>query len=79
METNYKEIIYNGQIVNILQYISESDSQFEAKINFIKKLELAGLQWEEANIMSKIWSSIKFKKCKFPADIYHKIKYYDEK
>lgn len=79
METNYREISYNNDIVNVLQYIAESNCIFEAKINYIRKLEKAGFSWKEADTMSKIWSNIKYKKCKYPAEIYHKIMYYDGK
>ena len=39
METNYKEIKYLGENVKLLQYLSESNTQFINRIEYIRKLE----------------------------------------
>lgn len=73
METNYINIEYNGQPVDVLHYLSESANNFDKKLEFIKKLEKKNIAWKEANKLSKIWYNIKFKGCKYSPDIYHKI------
>ena len=39
MEDNYKEIIYMNKPIKILQYLSESNFDFNKRIEFIKTLE----------------------------------------
>ena len=65
METNYKIITYKGENVNILQYQSESNNQLKQRLDYIKKLEEKNIDWKEALRLSRIWYSIKFKKCKY--------------
>jgi hypothetical protein len=78
METNYKEISYLGQQVHILQYICESNTQFNKKLEFIKKLEKKEVNWKEANRLSKVWFCINYKNCKYAPEIYHKVMSYDK-
>lgn len=73
METQYKTITYMNKSVKILQFISESNNQFNQRLDFIKKLESANIDWKEANKFSKIWYNITFKKCKYPQELYKKI------
>ena len=77
METNYIEINYQNQPVKILRYTSESDSQFNAKLDYIKKIEKNNVEWKEANRLSKIWYCIKFKKCRYTPEIYNKVMLYE--
>ena len=78
METNYKQITYLGNMEQILQYLSESNIQFEKRLEYIKKLENAKIVWKEACRLSKIWYCIKFKSCKYTPDVYHKVISYDK-
>jgi hypothetical protein len=73
MENNYKEIEYKNEKVQVLQYLSESNNQFNQKLEFIKKMEKKNIEWKDANKYSKIWHCIKFKQCKYPPEIYYKI------
>ena len=73
MENNNKEISYLNKKVNTLQYLSESNSQFSKRIEYIKKLEEKNIDWKEANRLSKIWYCIKFKNCKYSPEIYHRV------
>jgi hypothetical protein len=73
METNYHDIKYKDNTVKLLQYLSESNSQFNKRVEFIKKLEKKDIDWKEANRLSRIWFAIKFKKCKYPQEVYYKI------
>lgn len=73
METQYKTIIYQNKEVKVLQYLSESTSQFNQRLEFIKKLENANTEWKEAQKLSKIWYNITFKKCRYPQELYNKI------
>ena len=79
METNYVEINYQNKPVKILRYISESNSQFNAKLDYIKKIEnnKSNIEWKEATRLSKIWHCIKFKKCRYAPEIYHKVMFYE--
>ena len=65
MENNYKQIDYNGQTMKILQYLSESDSQFTERLEYIKKLEKKKMDYKKAIQLSKLWMCVKFKKCKY--------------
>ena len=79
METNNTCINYLNSEVNILQYLSESDTQFAQRLEYIKLLEKANVNWKEANSLSKIWYCIKFKNCKYAPEIYHKVISYEKK
>ena len=78
METNYKEINYLGQPVYILQYLSESNNQFEKKLEFIKKMEKKEVEWKEAYRLSKIWYCIKYRNCRYTPEVYHMVMSYDK-
>ena len=78
MENNYVEINYKNEPVQILRYLSESNSQFNAKLDYIKKIENKDIEWKEANRLSKIWYCIKFKNCKYSPEIYHKVMSYEK-
>jgi hypothetical protein len=78
METNYREINYMNQRVNVLQYLSESNEQFEKKLEYIKKMESKEVDWREANRLSKIWYCIKYKNCRYNPEVYHKVMSYDK-
>ena len=76
MENNYKEIMYMNKAINILQYLSESNNDFNKRVEFIKKLEDKGIDWKEAIKLSKLWYCITIKKCKYSPEIYNKVKKY---
>ena len=73
MENNYHIIEYLNDKIKILQYLSESNNQFNNRLLYIKKLENNKLNYKEAIRMSKIWYSIKYKKCKYQQEIYNYI------
>ncbi len=79
METNNTSINYLNKEVNLLQYLSESNTQFSQRLEYIKLLEKANVDWKEANSLSKIWYCIKFKNCKYAPEIYHKVISYEKK
>lgn len=76
MENNYKEIIYMTKSIKILQYLSESNCDFNKRIEFIKTLEKKEIDWKEAIKLSKLWYCITIKKCKYSPEIYNKVKKY---
>ena len=78
METNYREINYMGQPVHVLQYLSESNEQFEKKLEFIKKMEKKEVDWREANRISKTWYCIKYKSCRYAPEVYHRVMSFDK-
>ena len=73
MENQYKTIIYQGNEVKVIQYISETEEQFNNKLEIIKKLEQKNINWKEANKLSKIWYNIKYKNCKYPYELFSKV------
>jgi len=79
METNNIQITYSNKQVDITQYLSESDTQFAKRLEYIKLLEKANVDWKEANSLSKVWYCIKFKNCKYAPEIYHKVISYEKK
>lgn len=78
MERTNIVIEYMGQKVNILQYLSESNSQFNQRLEYIKKLEKNQIVWKEANRLSKIWYCIKFKNCRYQPDVYYSVINHDK-
>ena len=78
MEHNYIEIEYLGNKVLVLQYLSESNYIFNKRLEYIRKLEERNIIWKEANTLSNLWYFIKFKKCKYAPEIYHKVIGYDK-
>ena len=79
METNNKSIIYLDKEVSIVQYLSESDSQFDMRLKYIKLLERNKVDCKEAIRLSKIWHCIKFKNCKYTPEVYYKVTSYEKK
>lgn len=70
METEYMDIEYMGKTVQVLQYLSESNKEFNERLSYIRNLESKGVDWKEAQRQSKLWYCVKFKKCKYPQYIY---------
>lgn len=79
MEINNKNINYLNKKVSILQYLSESNNQFNKRIDYIKLLENAKIDWKEAYRLSKIWYCIKYKNCKYSPDIHYKVISYENR
>ncbi len=52
MENDFREINYLGDTVEILKYESESENQFNSRLEFIKKLENKSVNWKEAQRLS---------------------------
>jgi len=73
MENNYKEIIYMKKSEKMLHYVSESNNDFNKRLEFIKNLEDKNVDWKEAIKLSKIWYCVTIKKCKYSPEIYNKI------
>lgn len=78
MENNIHKIKYLNTNVKIIQFLSESNNQFNKRLEFIKKLEKESVDWKEAYRLSKIWHCIKFKQCKYLSELYHKITTFDK-
>ncbi len=70
-------INYLGNTVSVLQYLSESSSQFSNRLKYIRKLEAKNIEWKEANIMSKIWYCIKYKNCKYSQETQTRVMAFD--
>ena len=78
MENNFEIIEYKNENKKILKYISESNNQFENRLKYIKILEKNNIDFKEACRISKIWYSIKYKKCMYPIEIYKYVMEYDK-
>ena len=78
MESEYINIEYMGENVEILRYLTESQNQFNARIDFIRKVEKDKVDWTEANRLSVLWHCIIYKKCKYSSEIYNKIMSYEK-
>ena len=76
MENNYKTIKYKDSDIKLLQYLSESNSDFDKRLEFIKKLENDNVSSDKAVKLSRLWYCIKNKNCKYPPEIYNNIKKY---
>jgi hypothetical protein len=76
MENQSQIIKYNNKDETIIKFFSESDENFNSRLEVIKKFEEDKLEWKEALKLSKIYSNIKFKKCKYSPQIYFSIKKY---
>ena len=70
MESNYREIMYNNTKQKILQYLSESDTQFNKRLDYIKSLESTNIKFNEVIRLSNIWMNITMKKCKYNKETY---------
>ncbi len=78
MENDFREINYLGDTVEILKYESESENQFNSRLEFIKKLENKSVNWKEAQRLSKVWYGINYKQCKYQPGLYHTVMSYDK-
>ena len=65
--------------MDIIKFVEESNLQFYNRLLFIKKLEDNNINKKEAIRLSKIWYCIKYKKCKYPLEIYNNIMLFDNK
>jgi hypothetical protein len=70
MESNYREIMYNNTKQKILQYLSESDTQFNKRLDYIKSLESTKINFSEVIRLSNIWMNVTMKKCKYNKETY---------
>ena len=70
MENNYREIIYNDKKYKVLQFISESNTQFNDRVQYIKSFEENNIDLKEAVRLSKIWMCVTIKKCKYNKETY---------
>jgi hypothetical protein len=68
-----KEIIYKNKKYSLDKFYSESNNYFQQRIDFIKKLETKNIEWKEAVRLSKVWSNMKFKNCKYTKSLYLKV------
>ena len=58
--------------------LSESENVRNQKLEFIKKMEKKGIQYNLVNKYSKIWVNIKFKKCFYDKNVFKFIKNIDK-
>ena len=77
MELLYITIKYKNTDINILQFISESNNEFNKRLEYIKKLELNNIDYTEVINLSMLWHCIKFKKCKYNINIQNRVLSFD--
>jgi len=58
--------------------IGESTNEFNLRKDFYNKLLDKKISTNESHKLSVIWSNIKFRKCRYPSDIYHLVKIHDK-
>ena len=78
MELNKIMLSYLDDEVQILRYSTESNNQFESRLDYIKKLESKKVNWKEAERLSKVWHCIKYKFCRYSPELYNKVMSYDK-
>ena len=76
MENNYKDIMFMNKSIKLLQYLSESNSDFNKRVEFIKTLEDKDVDWKEAIKLSRLWYCITIKKCKYSSETFNKVNKY---
>lgn len=76
METQIHTINYLNKEELLTQYLCESKEQFEERKELLKKLEKDNVPWKESYKLSKIFYSVKYKKCRYQPMVYHMIKKY---
>lgn len=76
METQIHTLKYLDQEVDIVQYLCESDEQFNTRIELIKKIEKDNVPWKDAHKISKIFYNIKYKKSRYTPMVYNMIRKY---
>jgi hypothetical protein len=76
MENQTQKIKYKNKEEIITQFFSESDEQFNSRLELLKKLEEENIIWKEALKISKIYYNFKFKKCRYTPQVYYMIKKY---
>ena len=72
-----QEITYNNQKYKLKRFFSEPINRFNLRVEFINKLSLSKLAWKDAVKCSKIWSNLKYKKCKYNQKVFLRVKKYD--
>ena len=78
MENTYITISYKNKKINILKFISESNTAFDKRLAFIKKLEKFNVHINEIENLSIIWYYIKYKNCKYDNYTMNRIAIYDK-
>ena len=76
METQTQIIKYKNKDETIIQFFSESNEQFNDRLELLKKLEKTNIEWKEALKISKIYYNVKFKNCKYSNQVYFLVKKY---
>ena len=76
METQTQIIKYQNKDETIIQFFSESNEQFNDRLELLKKLEKTNIEWKEALKISKIYYNVKFKNCKYSNQVYFLVKKY---
>lgn len=72
------ETVNNDFIVQIERMPDESDKVFNDRIEFISRANQDLNNIKESVRLSKVYINFKYKKCKYPQDLFFKIKNYLE-
>jgi hypothetical protein len=71
-------IIYLDKKEKVTKFISESDHNFNTRIELIKLMEKDNILWKEAHKLSKIWYNIKLNNAKYNSELYKKYLHYND-
>jgi hypothetical protein len=76
METQVYKINYLDKEEVITKFFAESDEIYNDRLEVLKKMEANNIVWKDALKLSKIYSNVKYKKCKYCPMLYISIKKY---
>jgi hypothetical protein len=77
---NKININYMNNQVSIEKILTESNKQFQERLQYIAKIEKLkeqNITWKEALRLSVIWYYIKYMKCRYNSALYNKIKSFE--
>lgn len=76
METQTINIKYLDKNEIVVKFFSESDEIFKDRLDLLKKLELEKTPFKDALKLTKVYTNVKYKNCKYNSQLYNSIKNY---
>lgn len=76
METQTINIKYLDKNEIIVKFLSESDEIFNNRMDLLKKLEIEKIPFKDALKLTKVYTNVKYKNCKYNSQLYNLIKNY---
>ena len=76
METQKHTITYMNTNKKITQFFSESNEQFNNRLEVLKLLEKDNIKYNDAIKISKLYYNVKYMKCKYIPFVYNMVRKY---